>query len=106
MRTFMLASTAIALALSCAPAPPSQLAVETRDNLFEPARAEIATGGRVTLVNRGTNHHLVASSIFDSRPLAPGQRFEFTFSQSGKYQIACDVHSGMAMVLEVRDVRR
>ncbi len=110
MRALLIsAAAAISLATTCTAAPsaaPPRITIAIGDNFFRPAEVVITPDTRVTWVNEGANTHTVTSSLFDSHMLLSGQRFEFSFARAGRYEIACDIHSNMAMAIEVRGVGR
>ena len=41
--------------------------------------------------------------VFDSGKIAAGDKFEFTFKQTGKFEYGCDYHPRMKGVIEVAD---
>lgn len=67
---------------------------------YMPLNLEIQTGTTVTWVNEDSVPHTVQSqdefgnvmALFNSAPLNTGDRFEFTFEESGVYNYFCSFH--------------
>ena len=61
---------------------------------FTPRQTQIHVGDRITWINNGTMIHTSTSNtnVWNSGNLAPGQRFTFTFNQTGTFQYHCAVH--------------
>ncbi len=67
---------------------------------YMPLNLEIQTGTTVTWVNEDSVPHTVQSqdefgnvmALFNSAPLNTGDRFEFTFDESGVYNYFCSFH--------------
>lgn len=71
-----------------------------QDFEFRPADLRLnPTGGKVEVrwVNNGpTTHQVVADGgAFDSRPLARGAAFSFTFTNAGTFGYHCQIHPAM-----------
>ena len=78
------------------------LGCESTNECFLPYQAEIYSGEPVVWVNVDSAAHTVTSglpgthdAIFDSGMIAPNQKFEFMFTDSGEYDYYCMVHPWM-----------
>ena len=65
-----------------------------KDDLFEPADVEIATGEAVRWKWEGKNPHNVAGSGFKSKIQTSGT-FTRTFAEAGSFDYRCEVHPAM-----------
>ena len=67
------------------------------DNEYQPAFLTIHAGRIVTWENTGLADHSVTSDtgVWDSGTLAPGAKFQYTFTTPGSYPYHCSFHSGM-----------
>ena len=65
-----------------------------KDDLFEPADVEIATGEAVEWKWEGKNPHNVAGSDFKSKIQTSGT-FTRTFAKTGSFDYRCEVHPTM-----------
>jgi plastocyanin len=65
--------------------------------------SEVAVGTTVTVVNEdGSDHTWTADDgTFSSGNLAPGDSFEFTFTEPGTYTYACRIHPSMVGTITV-----
>jgi plastocyanin len=65
--------------------------------------SEVAVGTTVTVVNEdGSDHTWTADDgTFSSGNLAPGDTFEFTFTEPGTYTFACRIHPTMTGTITV-----
>jgi plastocyanin len=82
-------------------------AFETRilDDRFEHARLDAATGATIAWVNAGSMTHTLVfddDAIPDSGPLAPGARYEVTFSEAGDHAYHCAMDASMSGIVVVR----
>lgn len=78
--------------------------VETYEFRFSPSTLTVTPGTRVTWFNKGQAVHAVTSfdRSWDSGPIAPGDRWSFTFAQPGNFPYYC--HPGMEGRVVVGDV--
>lgn len=74
------------------------------DFAFRPARLEVTAGSTVVWVNAGQVVHTItaADGSFDSGPIAPGERRELAFPESGSFAFHCAPHPFMRGVIVVR----
>lgn len=88
MRALLLAPLAAAALVLAAPADAATRTVEILRGGFSPARVTITANDSVTWINRDTVNHQVVSDTgaFASPTLRPGQRFTFTFRESGQFR--------------------
>jgi plastocyanin len=58
---------------------------------------EVAVGSTVTITNTDSSTHTWSSDdgAFDSGSIAPGESFEFTFTQAGTFAYHCNFHPSM-----------
>lgn len=93
-----------ALALSLAavmggatPASAARTRVKIVDFAFQPKRAAIPQGTKVTWTNKGDAPHTVTSNTgkFDSGTLNPGDTFTRRFKQTGVFKYHCEIHPDM-----------
>ena len=75
---------------------------ETSHECFLPYQSEIYSGEPVVWINADSAAHTVTSglpavpdAIFDSGMIAPNQKWEFVFTDSGEYDYYCMVHPWM-----------
>lgn len=80
-----------------APTPGGPAAVTIAGNAFSPASLTVMAGSPVTWTNRDGDSHTVTADggAFDSRTLATGASFTFTFASPGSFAYFCAFHSGM-----------
>ena len=74
------------------------------DNDYQPSLITIHAGRIVTWENTGLTDHSVTSDtgVWDSGTLAPGQKFQYTFTTAGNYPYHCSFHPEMiGMVIVV-----
>jgi CSLREA domain-containing protein len=74
------------------------------DNDYQPNLITIHAGRIVTWENTGLTDHSVTSNtgVWDSGTLAPGQKFQYTFTTAGNYPYHCSFHPEMiGMVIVV-----
>ena len=72
----------------------------TGSGFYDPLNLEILSGATVTWVNDDSVPHNIQSmdekgkviQLFNSPPLNTGDRFEFTFDESGVYNYFCSFH--------------
>jgi plastocyanin len=66
---------------------------------FQLSTIRIKAGTTVTWIQKDSAIHTVTSTnpagLFDSRNLAQGQQFTFTFSNPGTYEYQCSIHTSM-----------
>ena len=79
-------------------------------SFYSPLNLEINTGTTVTWANEDTVPHTIQSqdasgkviALFNSAPLDTGDRFEFTFEESGVYNYFCSFHPWRVGVVTVK----
>ncbi len=79
-------------------------------SFYLPLNLEISTGATVTWANEDTVPHTIqsqdefgkVSAIFNSASLDTGDRFEFTFEESGVYNYFCSFHPWRVGVVTVK----
>jgi hypothetical protein len=79
-------------------------------SFYLPLNLEIFTGTTVTWANEDTVPHTIqsqdefgkVSAVFNSAPLDTGDRFEFTFEESGVYNYFCSFHPWRVGVVTVK----
>ena len=71
---------------------------------FVPNPVTLSSGGVVTWSNTdSTTHDMVSDAgTYDSGRIAPGGRFDFTFSSKGSFPYHCSIHSGMVGTVVVQ----
>jgi plastocyanin len=93
------------------PGAPSQIATAdagavTIDNFaFEPQALIVTPGTKVTWTNRDDEPHTVVSAggqLFKSPALDTGDKFSFTFVETGTYTYFCSVHPHMTGTIVVK----
>ena len=85
--------------------PLSGQAVVSVQNLsFEPVNLEIAKGSKVVWTNNDSvTHNINADNgIFSSNQLQKGDKFEFTFNETGEYSYHCGIHPNMKAKIVVK----
>lgn len=101
----------VALPMS-AVAPEKIAAVETkqvsqRGSAFAPAAVRIRKGEALTILNDDDRAHSTVVTdprlTFSDGVQEPGQSVEITFPQNGTYTVACAIHPGMKLTVEVID---
>lgn len=72
-------------------------AVHLKDSTFAPAELRVRTGDAVDFVNDDGFGHTVtaADGSFDSKDIAAGKTWRYTFSKAGTYALVCTYHSWM-----------
>jgi|SRR5215472_17404710 len=110
-------AAAVLLGLSAAayaadPQPPQQMAatqpsaVTINNFKFEPAIITVASGTKVTWVNKDEEPHTVMSAdagkSFKSPALDTDDSFSFTFDKPGSYKYFCSIHSHMVGTVVVK----
>lgn len=77
--------------------------VSVTNDVFTPARIQVALGTTVTWTNRDNVPHnvtlspvvMTSSDNWQSGLLSPGQSFSYTFTSRGTFQYYCQQHPGM-----------
>ena len=64
---------------------------------------EVAVGTTVVVTNADTTQHTwsAVEGAFDSGALAPGDTFEFTFTEAGTFDYQCNFHPSMTGTIVV-----
>lgn len=74
------------------PVTPSIIEVSIKNSVYDPSIIAIKKGTTVKWTNNDNIAHTVASGIFDSKALQPGQSFSFTFNDVGIINYNCALH--------------
>ncbi len=71
--------------------------VTVQNFAFSPATITVKAGTTVRWTQKDSTTHTVTSDngVFDSKNLAQGQTFTYTFSTPGTYNYHCSIHSYM-----------
>jgi plastocyanin len=82
----------------------TDLHVVMQDDMFAPARIEIATGTAVVWTNNDTRDHTVTDENdgLDSGIIEPGGSWRYVFNRAGTYAIHCTPHPFMTALVVVR----
>ena len=76
----------------------SNVTVNIKNFVFDPATISVKPGTRITWVNNDSVPHTVTSdsgSLLNSGTLAPGQSFSFSFSSVTSVNYHCALHPAM-----------
>jgi plastocyanin len=88
-----------AAALPVILAPLAQAATHTvtmEGMQFQPAVLSVKAGDKVVWINKDVvPHTATAAGSFDSRNIAPGQRWSWTAARKGRADYVCSYHPGM-----------
>lgn len=87
-----------------APAGAGPQQIEMGDDVFQPAQLTVASGTKVTWVNKGSKAHTVVSNdkLFDSGLVGVDGQFSHTFDAPGTYLYHCAPHAKMVGRIVVR----
>lgn len=79
--------------------------VRMKDSAFKPETLHVRTGDTVEFVNDDGFGHTVtaADGSFDSKDIAGGKTWRYTFSKAGTYALVCTYHSWMKASVVVTD---
>jgi len=69
---------------------------------FSPATLTVDKGTTVVWVNNEFIPHDVASDQFTSEKLSRGEKFEYTYNESGTFAYICGIHPAMKGTIIVR----
>lgn len=93
------------VATGCASLPPNTVEVKMINLQFVPQTVTVPVGTTVRWVNQDQTAHMPMSDNFDptktvagafsSKPLSPGDTFDFTFKTPGTYKYHCNIHGYM-----------
>lgn len=77
--------------------PAARAAVSIQNFKFSPASLTVAPGTTVTWTNNDAVAHTVTADngSFDSKVIAPGQSFSYTFAAPGSVSYHCAIHPMM-----------
>lgn len=75
--------------------------VVIKDFAFSPADMKIKKGTTVTWKNEDSAIHDVKSDSFESKDLATGDTFQFTFDNAGTFSYICSIHPSMTGTVTV-----
>src|SRR3989338_3037331 len=76
----------------------SNVTVNIKNFVFDPATISVKPGTRITWVNNDSVPHTVtfdSGSLLNSGTLAPGQSFSFSFSSATSVNYHCALHPAM-----------
>jgi plastocyanin len=86
-------------------APVGANAVAIRNFAFAPAALTVKAGTKVTWTNQDSDAHTVTSTgsggPLNSKAMATGDTFSFTFTKPGTYQYLCRIHPFMTATVTV-----
>jgi plastocyanin len=115
MKTLLAILMSLSLATAVIAADGKQHKVEIAGVKYNPAKLKVKKGETVVWVNADDRDHTVVARVpkdskdkkdkpaFDSGKIAAGDRFEFKFDKTGKYEYGCEYHPRMKGVVEVTD---
>jgi plastocyanin len=87
--------------------PTGENEISIQNFSYSPASLTVKKGKAVKWINQDSVPHTVTESDGksgpDSPPLAAGQSYSFTFSQTGVFHYRCTLHSNMTGVITVVD---
>lgn len=69
--------------------------VSIKNFSFNPESVTISTGDTVRWTNMDSASHTVTGTSFGSQTLAPGDSYEFLFTNAGTYEYHCSIHPSM-----------
>lgn len=79
------------------------LTISIKDYKYMPETVDVASGARVTWVNRDSAPHTAtAGSTFDTGTLKQGDSKVLTLSKSGSYAYVCQFHAFMKATVVVK----
>lgn len=79
--------------------------VDISDMMFTPSQINISKGDTVTWTNSDSVAHTVTADNGNgpnSSPIAPGDKYSYTFTQAGSYQYHCSIHPSMRGTIVVK----
>jgi plastocyanin len=81
----------------------ADMQIDIQGFAFNPATLTIPVGTKVTWTNKDAATHTVTSDTgaFDSKDIANGASFSFTFSQAGTFAYHCAIHPRMVAAVTV-----
>lgn len=86
----------------------SDVSVDIVDFAFSPDPLEVAVGAQVTWTNKdGFAHTATANDVagaapFDSKSLAAGASYSYTFDKTGTFTYRCAIHNSMTGTVTVK----
>lgn len=72
---------------------------------FQPGSLTVKAGDTVTWVNNDSTTHTITSdngAFTSSGNLAPGDKYQFTFTKAGTYPYHCSIHPSMTATVTVQ----
>jgi len=104
MRAVQIAAILSVLATPAAAAEVKQ--VSQRGKEFRPETVQMTTGDTLRIMNDDTFlHHVYVkhpNMSFDSGGRRPGEPVDLQFSRPGSYEVLCEIHPKMKLVVEVK----
>ena len=89
--------------------PPPAIVIAMTDDAYSPLKETVAPGTTIVWKNAGTSAHTVTADddSFDSKSIAPGESFSYTFTKVESFPYFCTIHGGahgegMAGAVEVQ----
>jgi plastocyanin len=78
-------------------------AVDIKGFAFNPGDVSVAVGTKVTWTNDDSAKHRVKANdgSFDSKDMAQGDTYEFTFDKAGTFDYICAIHPSMKGTITV-----
>ena len=95
MGTVALAALAVVLATVAFASSRATVGVSAKDNFFDPGKAKIKQGDKVTWTNDGNVGHTVKFKGQKDKVISPGATTSKKFKKAGTYPYHCTIHSGM-----------
>jgi plastocyanin len=82
-------------------AAPMDIDVKIVDFAFDSDQAVVAIGGTVTWTNTGQTPHTILAIWATSDILNPGDTFEHSFDEAGRFEYQCGLHPAMVGTIDV-----
>jgi len=81
--------------------------ISMKNSVFSPSSLEVNINATVTWVNDDNMVHTVTADngSFDSGDIAPGAKFNYTFTNTGTFSYHCVHHSGMTGTIAAVGIR-
>lgn len=100
------AATLLAMMVGAAPAAAGVKLVTQKGKVFLPERVEMTTADTLRIVNDDAFlHHVYVKHPnldFDSGGRKPNQTVDIQFPKPGSYEVLCEIHPKMKLVVEVK----
>lgn len=76
-------------------APTTANEISIQNFAFNPATLTVAKGTTITWINNDSAPHQIKADTFNSESLGKGQKFSFTFNETGAFDYTCGIHPSM-----------